>query len=60
MPHLALRNVTNFILKNLSMDVLDREIVAVLGRSGAGKTTLLKAIAGLVNTLDRSWWTGSL
>jgi len=48
MPHLALRNVTNFILKNLNMDVLDREIVAVLGRSGAGKTTLLKAIAGLV------------
>ena len=48
MPHLALRNVTNSILKNLNMDVLDREIVAVLGRSGAGKTTLLKAIAGLV------------
>ena len=48
MPHITLRNVTNFILKNLNMDILDQEIMAVLGRSGAGKTTLLKAIAGLV------------
>ena len=48
MPHITLRNVTNFILKNLNLDILDQEIMAVLGRSGAGKTTLLKAIAGLV------------
>ena len=48
MPRIALRNVTNFILKNLNLDILDKEIMAVLGRSGAGKTTLLKTIAGLV------------
>lgn len=48
MPHVSLRNLTNFILKNLSMDLPDKEITVILGRSGAGKTTLLRAIAGLV------------
>jgi len=36
------------ILKNLSMEVADGELVAVLGGNGAGKSTLLKAISGLV------------
>jgi len=38
------------ILNGLSMDVSDREIVAVVGPNGAGKSTLLKAIVGLVRT----------
>ena len=36
------------ILKALSLDVEQGEIVCLLGASGCGKTTLLKAIAGLL------------
>ncbi|MSP87733.1 MAG: ATP-binding cassette domain-containing protein [Alphaproteobacteria bacterium] len=36
------------ILHDVSFDVHDKEIVALLGRNGAGKSTLLKAIVGIV------------
>ena len=35
-------------LRGVSLDVREREIVAVLGSNGAGKSTLLRAISGLV------------
>jgi branched-chain amino acid transport system ATP-binding protein len=34
------------ILRDLSMDIADGEVCALLGRNGAGKTTTLRSIAG--------------
>ena len=49
MPALRLVNVTNdYILRNVNLEVKDKELFVLLGPSGSGKTTLLKAIAGLI------------
>ena len=36
------------VLKGITLDVKDKEFVAVIGANGAGKTTLLKTISGLL------------
>lgn len=38
----------SYILQGTSLEVREREVVALLGRNGAGKTTTLKTIMGLV------------
>jgi branched-chain amino acid transport system ATP-binding protein/branched-chain amino acid transport system permease protein len=42
------------ILNDATLEVCEREIVALLGRNGAGKSTLLKTIAGLVPSASGS------
>ncbi len=53
MPLLKVENVSVYYgkiraLHNVSIEVSEGEVVAVIGRNGAGKTTLLKSIMGLV------------
>ncbi len=53
MPLLKVEKVTVYYgkiraLHNVSLEVNQGEVVAVIGRNGAGKTTLLKSIMGLV------------
>ena len=36
------------VLRNLSLDVHEGEVLCLLGRNGAGKTTMLKSIMGIV------------
>jgi len=36
-------------LKNVSLDIMEGEIIALLGPNGAGKTTLISIICGIVN-----------
>ena len=38
----------NQVLRNVNLDVREKEIVVLMGLSGSGKTTLLKAILNLI------------
>ena len=40
------------VLKNISLDIPDRKITAIIGPSGCGKTTLLKSLNRLLDALD--------
>jgi branched-chain amino acid transport system ATP-binding protein len=44
----VLYNETVLVLKGLSLEVREGQIVALLGTNGAGKTTTLKAVSGLL------------
>jgi branched-chain amino acid transport system ATP-binding protein len=48
------------VLKGLSLDVPEGQIVALLGANGAGKTTTLKAISGLLKTENGRVTNGSV
>lgn len=42
----------NFALKNLNIDVLKNDFLAVIGRNGSGKSTLVKLISGIYNRYE--------
>jgi branched-chain amino acid transport system ATP-binding protein len=48
------------VLRGVSLEVPEGEIVALLGANGAGKTTLLKAVSGLLKTEDGEVTRGSI
>ncbi|MHB8095199.1 MAG: phosphate ABC transporter ATP-binding protein [Candidatus Aminicenantales bacterium] len=55
--HLQIRNLnvfygTHHVLKDISLDIPDRKITAIIGPSGCGKTTLLKTLNRLLDTVD--------
>jgi len=48
------------VLKGMSLQVLEGQIVAILGNNGAGKSTTLKAISGLLKSEDGKVTDGSI
>ncbi|MFC1845623.1 metal ABC transporter ATP-binding protein [Candidatus Dependentiae bacterium] len=46
--NLSVTLANNKIIKNLTFDVKEQDVLVVLGPNGAGKTTLLRALLGLV------------
>jgi branched-chain amino acid transport system ATP-binding protein len=48
------------VLRGVSLEVGDGQIVALLGANGAGKTTTLKAISGLLKTEEGEVTNGSI
>jgi len=55
--HLSIRNLNVFygglqVLKDISLDIPDRKISAIIGPSGCGKTTLLKSMNRLLDHID--------
>ena len=46
------------VLSQVSMEVRDAEVVALLGRNGAGKSTTLKSVMGLVSSTGQTRFDG--
>jgi len=45
---IELRNIRNYILKGIDLNIQKGELFVLLGPTGAGKTTLLNVVAGLI------------
>jgi phosphate transport system ATP-binding protein len=57
MSHIRVHNLSisygaNRVLHEISLDIPDRRIIAIIGPSGCGKTTLLKSINRLLDLYD--------
>ena len=53
-------NEVVLVIKGLSLEVNEGEIVSLLGANGAGKSTTLKSISGLLKTEDGETTKGSI
>lgn len=65
MSHIALKNLSVFygkehVLKDITVDIPDGRITAIIGPSGCGKTTLLKSINRLLELNDDVAVTGNV
>lgn len=63
--HLSVRNLNVFYgkeqaLKDISVDIPDKKITAIIGPSGCGKTTLLKSFNRLIDSVDGVKVTGEV
>ncbi len=47
-------------LKDISLDIPDRQITAIIGPSGCGKTTLLRSINRMIDTADGAEVSGQI
>jgi phosphate transport system ATP-binding protein len=59
MPHISLRNLTigygnQQALRDITVDIPDGQITAVIGPSGCGKTTLLKSMNRLIDLSEQA------
>lgn len=59
MPHISVRNLNVFYgkeraLRDVSVDIPDGKITAIIGPSGCGKTTLLKSLNRLIDLYDNT------
>ncbi|MBN1391488.1 MAG: phosphate ABC transporter ATP-binding protein [Sedimentisphaerales bacterium] len=55
--HISVRNLNVFygseqVLKNITIDIPDKKIIAIIGPSGCGKTTLLRSFNRLIDSVD--------
>src|SRR4030042_1805897 len=65
MSHIQLHNLSvhygNFqVLNQVTLDIPDRQIVAIIGPSGCGKTTLLKSMNRLLDLYEEATLSGSV
>jgi ABC-type Fe3+/spermidine/putrescine transport system ATPase subunit len=49
MPSIELKNICQYICRDVSLKIQDKELLVLLGPNGAGKTTLVNIIAGLTD-----------
>ncbi|MFH1221365.1 MAG: phosphate ABC transporter ATP-binding protein PstB [Candidatus Eisenbacteria bacterium] len=64
-PHISVRNLTvayggELALKNISVDIPDKMITAIIGPSGCGKTTLLRSFNRLIESTEGIKITGQV
>lgn len=56
-PHISIENLNVYygdqqVLRNISIEIPDKKITAIIGPSGCGKTTLLKSLNRLLDPLE--------